>query len=178
MCVTIHQAADAPNRRQAILSRGSRLPVVLAEDGMPTTPGTVYLAVPDHHLLVERAVDAELGVLKVVRGPKENRARPAIDPLFRSAALAFGPRVIGVVLSGALDDGISGLWIIKDHGGVTVVQDPADALVNNMPSLAIEQVGPDHVLPASAIGALLGDLARTPRAGEPPPTAVGMSRTR
>src|SRR3982751_5694576 len=113
ICVAIHQAPYAPNRRPEILSRAGPLPVVLAEQGMRIRPGTVYLAVPDQHLFIERSSTAELGRLRLVRGPRENRSRPAVDPLFRSAALAFGRRVVGVLLSGALDDGTSGLWIIK-----------------------------------------------------------------
>jgi two-component system chemotaxis response regulator CheB len=168
ICVTIHQAAYAPNRRPAILSRAGHLPVVSAEQGMRLQPGTVYLAVPDHHLYVERAGDSDHGVLRLARGPKENRSRPAIDPLFRSAALAFGPRVIGVMLSGALDDGVSGLWVIKDRGGMAVVQDPVDALVSSMPAHAIEESLADHILPASGMGALLGDLTRAPLRVQPP----------
>jgi two-component system chemotaxis response regulator CheB len=160
VCVVLHQSAHAGNRRLEILSRASRLPVVPAEQGMRLRPGTVYLAVPDLHLLIERRATAELGTLRLVRGPKENRTRPAIDPLFRTAALAFGRRVIGVVLSGSLDDGTAGLWVVKDRGGITVVQDPADAAVSSMPSHAIEEVGPDHVAPSSVLGGLLAELAR------------------
>jgi two-component system, chemotaxis family, protein-glutamate methylesterase/glutaminase len=172
VCVAIHQAPYAPNRRPEILARAGTLPVVLAEQGMRICPGTVYLAVPDQHLFIERAATAELGVLRLVHGPRENRSRPAIDPLFRSAALAFGRRVIGVVLSGALDDGTAGLWAIKDCGGLAVVQDPTDALVSSMPSHAIDEVGADHVLPASAMGALLGELARKSIGSHTPPSSV------
>jgi two-component system chemotaxis response regulator CheB len=160
VCVVLHQSAYSPNRRPEIFSRVSKLPVVLAEQGMRLRPGTVYLAVPDMHLLVERGATAELGTLRVVRGPKVNRARPAVDTLFRSAALAFGRRTIGVILSGALDDGTAGLWTIKDRGGLAVVQDPRDAIVSSMPAHAIEEVGADHVAPASEIGPLLSELSR------------------
>ncbi|MDB4886287.1 MAG: CheB methylesterase, partial [Gemmatimonadetes bacterium] len=160
VCVVLHQSTYLPNRRPEIFARLSPLPVVLAEQGMRLRPGTVYLAVPDMHLLIERSPTAELGTLRLVHGPKENRARPAVDPLFRTAALAFGRRVIGVILSGALDDGVSGLWVVKDRGGVTVVQDPADSAVASMPTHAIEEVGADHVAPAAELGALLGRLAR------------------
>jgi two-component system chemotaxis response regulator CheB len=169
VCVTVHQAVCSPNLRREVLSRASTLSVVLAEQEMCLRPGTVYLAVPDMHLCIERGLSTELGRLRLMYGPKVNRARPAIDPLFRSAALAFGRRVIGVVLSGALDDGISGLGAVRDCGGLTVVQDPTDAVVTSMPSHAIEEVGADHVAPASALGALLGELARTPTGSRTPP---------
>jgi two-component system chemotaxis response regulator CheB len=179
VCVVLHQAAYSPNRRAEIFSRVSSLPVVLAEQGMRLRPGTVYLAVPDMHLIVERGATAELGTLRLVRGPKVNRARPSVDPLFRSAAAAFGRRTIGVILSGALDDGTAGLWVIKDRGGLAVVQDPADAIVPSMPSHAIEEVGADHVATAVAIGPLLGELSRRalghPVAAEQPSQARGLS---
>ena len=102
----------------------------------------------------------EKGYIRVARGPKENRFRPAIDPLFRSAAYVYGPRVIGVVLTGALDDGTAGLWTIKLRGGTAVVQEPSDALIRSMPLNALDNVAVDHRLPASEIGTLLGRLAR------------------
>jgi two-component system, chemotaxis family, protein-glutamate methylesterase/glutaminase len=112
-----------------ILTRAGWLPARYARDGEKFEQGTIYVASPDHHLLLtpgERVL--------VVRGPRENRMRPAIDPLFRSAALAYGARVIGVVLSGGLDDGTAGLRGIKMCGGTTIVQDPAAALDTSMPS--------------------------------------------
>jgi two-component system, chemotaxis family, protein-glutamate methylesterase/glutaminase len=169
VCVVLHQSAFSPSRRTEIFSRASVLPVRLAEQGMRIKQGTVYLSVPDLHLLIERSVSdahGESGVLRLVRGPKENRSRPAIDPLFRTAALTFGPRVIGVILSGALDDGTSGSWVVKDRGGMVVVQDPNDAAVPSMPSHAIDEVGADHVVPATALGALLGQLACLPVSDE------------
>ncbi|MDB4881112.1 MAG: CheB methylesterase [Gemmatimonadetes bacterium] len=160
VCVVLHQSAFSPNRRPEIFGRVSPLPVVLAEQGMRLRPGTVYLAAPDMHLHVERSATAELGTLRLVHGPKENRARPSVDPLFRTAALAFGRRVIGVILSGSLDDGVSGLWVVKDRGGVAVVQDPEDSAVSSMPAHAIQEVAVDHVAPAAELGALIGRLAR------------------
>jgi two-component system chemotaxis response regulator CheB len=139
--------------------------------GASLDPGVIHVAISDHHLLVERAGFSQPNapsdtaspvVLRVARGPKENRARPAIDPLFRSAALAFGPRVIAVVLSGALDDGTAGLWAVRDRGGLAVVQDPSDAAVASMPTSAIVEVGADHVAPAIELGPLLGSLVREP----------------
>ena len=161
VCIVVHLRPDAQSRLTAILARTTSLPVAAASDGMPIRSGTIYVAVPDLHLLVERAEGGE-GVLRVVRGPRENRARPAVDPLFRSAALAYGPRVIGVVLSGALDDGTSGLWSVKDRGGIAVVQNPEDAAVSSMPASAIAEVAVDHVAPVDELGPLLGRLAREP----------------
>ncbi len=122
------------------------------KDGEKIQASTIYIAPPDHHLLVEG--DQVL----TKRGPKENRFRPSVDALFRSAAYAYGPRVIGVVLTGYLDDGTSGLWTVKRLGGVAVVQQPADAHFPDMPSNALEFVEADYVIPRSELGALLARL--------------------
>ena len=144
-----------------ILSRAGRLPAVHAEDGAELTPGTILIAPPDCHVLVSN------GRVEVGRGPKENGHRPAIDPLFRTAAAQLGSRAVGVVLSGSLDDGTAGLAAIKLHGGVTVVQDPAEALYPAMPSSARDAVDPDHVLPVQEIAGLLVRLATGPEEPEP-----------
>jgi hypothetical protein len=115
----------------------------------------------DYHLLLER------GYVRVTKGPKENRFRPAVDPLFRSAAHVYGPRVIGIVLSGALDDGTAGLWTIKQRGGTAIVQEPADARHRAMPLNALEHTDADHRLPAAEIGGLLGRLTREPATPAP-----------
>jgi two-component system chemotaxis response regulator CheB len=124
------------------------------EDGDSVESGRIYVAPPKFHLLLED------GTIRLSHGPRENRHRPAVDPLFRTAALAFGPRAVGVVLSGALDDGTAGLLAIKRRGGVAVVQDPDEALVPGMPQSALRYVDVDHRLPVDEIGSLLSRLAR------------------
>ena len=160
MFVVLHMSADAPSMLPQILNRAGPLPVAAAVDNEPIAPGRVYVAVPDHHLLIER------GRVCLVRGPKENRSRPAVDPLFRSAARAYGSRVIGVVLTGALDDGTSGLQAVKGRGGLAVVQDPAEALYTGMPRSAMEHVAVDYCMPLAEIPALLARLAVEPAPDE------------
>jgi two-component system chemotaxis response regulator CheB len=154
--VVIHVPAYGPSSLPAVLQSAGPLEARHACDGETIRSGRIYVAPPDHHLLVET------GQVVVRRGPKENRFRPSIDALFRSAAYVYGPRVIGVLLSGVLDDGVSGLWTIKRLGGVTVVQEPASAAHPEMPRSAIEQVGIDHVCPADRLGALLATLSGEP----------------
>jgi two-component system chemotaxis response regulator CheB len=154
--VVLHQAAEHRTRLPELLTRVGPLPVELAVHGQPIRPGHVVLAPPDNHLLLAP------GYVSVVRGPKENGHRPAIDPLFRSAANAFGPRVIGVVLSGALDCGTYGLSSIKARGGLTLVQDPAEAQVTSMPESALAKVAIDQVGRAAALGAFIGRTVREP----------------
>jgi two-component system, chemotaxis family, protein-glutamate methylesterase/glutaminase len=139
-----------------ILARAGQLPARAASDGEPLTPGCIYVAPPDEHVLVQEAT------LLLRRGPRENGHRPALDPLFFTAADAYRSQAIGVILSGTLDDGAAGLAAIKSHGGIAVVQDPADALYSGMPLSALERVTADHVVPASALGALLVDLVGDP----------------
>lgn len=154
--VVWHMAADVRGILPQVLNSLGRLPAGNAVDGELISYGKIYVAPPDRHLLVEK------GKVRVTRGPKENRFRPAIDPLFRSAALAYGTQVIGVILSGALDDGTAGMWAIKQQGGLTVVQDPADAAVPSMPASAINGVNVDHIVPVNELGALLTRLACEP----------------
>lgn len=134
------------------LSRVSAVPVEAATDGQPVEQGRVYVAVPDHHLLV---VD---GTLRLGEGPRENMSRPAIDPLFRSAALSYGPRAVGVILSGMLNDGASGLWAIKACGGTAIVQHPLDAASDQMPLAALEAVDADEVASAEDLARVLAEV--------------------
>jgi two-component system chemotaxis response regulator CheB len=136
-----------------ILTRAGRLQARHPDDRDPIEPGVIYVAPPDYHLLIER------DVVRVVRGPKENRHRPAADPLFRTAARAYGPRVAGVVLTGALDDGAAGLLAVKSRGGVAIVQDPEEAPYPDMPRNAARSVDVDHCLGLAEIAPLLARLA-------------------
>jgi two-component system chemotaxis response regulator CheB len=150
--VVLHVPRDAPSAMAAILNRSGPLPAETAVDGETLRYGRVYVAPPDHHLLV---FDDQI---RLTRGPAENGHRPAIDPLFRSAARAFGPRAVGVVLSGARDDGAAGLASIAARGGTTVVQEPGDALYPWMPQAALERTTPDHIVPAAKLGGLLAGI--------------------
>lgn len=156
ICVVMHLSAEVRSALPEILDRAGPLPAVRAEDGMALLPGRIHVAPQGRHLLVEQ------NWLRVVHGPRENRHRPAIDPLFRSAAWAYGPRVVGVVLTGALDDGTAGLWAIKTCGGITVVQDPETAAQPEMPLNALMHNPIDHRVPLEQMGTLLARLAHQP----------------
>lgn len=156
--VVLHVPSDARSELPAILSRVSRMPVAHATADQALMRGTVTVAPPDHHLTVRGET------LHLSRGPRVHGHRPAIDPLFRTAAHARAGRVIGVILSGALDDGTAGMLDIQLGGGVTIVQDPDDALYSGMPRSVLENVEVDHVLPAVAIPAALVELVGKPRA--------------
>jgi len=147
-----HISPDYPSILPEILARFTPLRVKHASGKEPIRPGHIYIAPPDHHMLVK------WGYVRLSRGPKENRFRPAIDVLFRSAAHSYAERVIGVVLTGSLDDGAAGLYAIKERGGIAVVQDPADALHPSMPRAAIKVVKVDHCVPIVEMGALLAHL--------------------
>lgn len=159
--VVQHLSPEAGSELPAILNRYGPPPAVRAEDGMPIEQSRIHVAPPDHHLLLER------DVMRVVRGPRENRHRPAIDPLFRSAAWAYGPRVVGVVLTGYLDDGTAGLWAIKSCGGTTIVQEPEDAQYPDMPVNALMHNRIDYRLRLHEIPALLVRLAQEQIDGAP-----------
>jgi len=147
--VVVHFPASASSVLPRILSRAGSLLATHPEDGDTFATGRIYVARPDCHLLVRD------GRLSVRRGPKENNSRPAIDPLFRSAARSAGKRVIGVVLSGNLDDGTAGLLSIKQHGGIAVIQAPETAQYSGMPRSAIDHVPVDYVVPIEQMAALL-----------------------
>jgi two-component system chemotaxis response regulator CheB len=155
--VTIHRGSGLPAVLADILSTAGPLPAAMAQEGEPFARGRIYVAQPDHHLIVGR------DHVHVRRGPRENRTRPAIDPMFRSAAVNCSTRVIGVLLSGLLNDGTSGLIAIRRCGGLAVVQDPSDALFGDMPRSAIEQGAADEIAPLAAIGDLLVRLTRQRR---------------
>ena len=150
--VVLHVRPQEPSLLPHVLRTRTLLPVEHARDGETIRTGRVYVAPPDRHLVIES------GHLHLSVGPKENRTRPAINPLFRSAALAYGPRVIGVILSGTLDDGTAGLWEIKRRGGVAVAQLPGDAMYEDMPSSAITHVHVDYQVPVTEMGSLLNSL--------------------
>jgi two-component system chemotaxis response regulator CheB len=152
VAVVLHVPSTGKSVLPAILTRQGNLPASAALDGEPLTPGHIHVAPPDRHLLVRD------GALVLDDGPRLNGHRPAIDSLFRSAAAAAGAGVIGVVLTGTLDDGAAGLAEIKLHGGTTVVQDPEDAQYPSMPAHAIERVAVDHVVPLDEMAALIVEL--------------------
>ena len=144
-----HMSPDVRGVLPQVLNRAGTVHAAHAYDSEPILPNRIYVAPPDRHLLVET------GQVRVTRGPKENRFRPAVDPLFRSAAHAYNNQVIGVVLSGALDDGTAGLWTIKHRGGLAVVQDPNDAEVSSMPENAMREVAVDYSVPIAEMARLL-----------------------
>ena len=152
--VVIHRSSGV-SVLPAILARVSDLPVLEATDKLAIEPGNMYVAVPDFHLFVDSAR------MRVVRGPRQNGHRPAVDALFASAAAAYGARVIGVVLSGSLDCGTHGLLAIKGRGGITVVQDPDDAQERGMPGSALSHVQIDHCVAGAELAALITRLVKT-----------------
>jgi two-component system chemotaxis response regulator CheB len=162
--IATHVPSQSAGYLADVLSRAGPLPVRSAVDGQPIEQGHVYVAVPDRHLLV---ID---GTVRLGDGPRENMTRPAIDPLFRSAALSYGSRAVGVILSGLLNDGASGLRAIKACGGTAIVQHPLDAAEDQMPLAAIETGDVDEVAPASDLGALIDRISRSsaPQSIEPP----------
>src|SRR5688500_7290018 len=138
--IVVHLPPYYESKMPEILSKASRLPVVHPADGEAIEPGMVYVAPNDHHFIIQE------GKMQVKNGPKENHFRPSIDALFRSAAYAYKERVAGIILSGSLNDGTSGLWTIKQMNGIAIVQDPEDAEHTQLPLNAIEYTKADYIL--------------------------------
>ncbi|TMF24918.1 MAG: chemotaxis protein CheB [Chloroflexi bacterium] len=157
--VVIHTYPLGDSLLPAILTRRGSLSAAIATDGEPIVCDRIYVAPPDYHLMVER------GRVRLSSGPKEGGHRPAIDPLFRSAASAYRERVIGVILSGTLDDGSSGLRVIRQQGGSAIVQEPKEALFPQMPENAIWSARPQHVAPVAEIARLIASHAGKPGVG-------------
>jgi len=167
VCVVLHIAPSSRGLLPEILNRVSRLPASHVPQCEPLESGRIYVAAPNCHLLVRD------GTVVSLDGPRENGFRPAIDPLFRSAAEWYGPRVVGVILSGALDDGVAGLAAIKAHGGRAVVQRPDDAMVRGMPESAIRNVQVDRIVRAAEMAEVLNTLAvAVAVAGDQPPDEI------
>lgn len=154
--IVVHTPASLPCWLPYILQCYGKLSAVHAVDKTAIEQGCIYIAPPDHHLLVKGEN------MRVVRDKKENGFRPAIDPLFRTAAVAYGKRVVGVVLSGGLSDGTAGLIEIKERSGIAIVQDPEEALVPSMPQSAINRVAVDYILPIAEMATVLTDLVYQP----------------
>lgn len=167
--IAVHVRAGNQNLLAGILENEGPLPSSTAVDGEPLQKARVYVAPVDHHLVIEGAF------VRLGRGPRENMARPAIDPLFRSAGISFGPRAIGVLLSGMLNDGASGLADLKRCGGVTVVQNPLDAVESEMPRTALLASDIDYRAPASDLPALLNCLVQeAPGPTLTPPASIAL----
>ena len=165
--VVIHVSPDSSGLMPNILNRSSIWNAVQPEDSATIEHGHIYIAPPDRHMIVE-AGDR----IRIVQGPRHNRHRPAIDPLFRTVAHVYGRRAIGVILTGFQADGSSGLAMIKNAGGIAIVQDPHDALVPSMPKRALEQVDPDYCLPLDQIPQAISRIVR----GEESAGKVGTSK--
>jgi two-component system chemotaxis response regulator CheB len=149
----LHLARRSKSYLPQILNRAGRFPAVEAQDGMPIEHGKLYLAVPDYHLVLNR------GHVHLSSGPEEQHQRPCINVTFRSAAQAYGERVAGAILTGALDDGVAGLWEVKRHGGVAIVQNPEEAAVPSMPLSALREIEADYVVGLGDMGSLFSRLA-------------------
>lgn len=151
--ITQHVASHSPGMLPEILTHAGHIPAVHPKSPTIIESGRIYVAPPDRHMLVRE------GYIRLSHGPQENLARPAIDPLFRSAAAAYGPRVVGIILTGQLDDGTAGLLAVKDRGGTTIVQDPSEATAASMPRSAIRSVPVDHCCKLAEMAKLMVRLA-------------------
>jgi two-component system chemotaxis response regulator CheB len=152
--IVLHTSSHAGGMLPQILQRAGKLPASHPEDGTQIRKGHVYVAPPDRHMIVEG------DRIRIIRGPRENLHRPAIDPLFRSAASSWGRRVIGVILTGLLDDGTVGLMLVHNRGGKAIVQDPKTAMFAAMPSNALEQVPGAYVLSLHEISEMIVRLTK------------------
>lgn len=168
--VVLHTVPNRHSHLHEVLDRAGPLPAKPAEDGEEVLGGRIYVAIPDRHLTVES------GRIRLTRAPKEQRARPSIDVLFRSAAYGTEERVIGVILSGLLDDGTAGLWAIKDRGGISIVQAPEDARFSSMPRSALEHVRVDYCLSIEQLGPALGRLVNDELSGVHAPRIAADNR--
>ena len=169
VCLVLHISPNAKSLLPALLTRAGKMPANYGEDAAPMLPGHIYVAPPDFHMIVEKTH------IRLNRGPRENLSRPAIDPLFRSAADSHGSNVIGVILSGTLDDGTAGLIAVKQAGGTAIVQDPCETVFSGMPFNAIEHSEVDFVLPIGKIAAKIVELCqeRSASSGNNAPPATG-----
>ena len=153
--IVVHTKTEGESFLPDILGRRTSVPVQFGEHGASIQRGRIYISPPNVHMLV-----GHTGGIRLHHGPRENGFRPAVDPLFRTAARTFGAGTMGVILSGALDDGTYGMKVVKDAGGTTVVQDPDEASFPGMPLSVLRYVDVDHVLPAVQIGQLIASDAR------------------
>jgi len=161
--VVVHHPATGRSQLDQVLQTVTRLPVTIGIDGEHPLAGHIYVSTPDWHMILND------GVLRLTSGPPECHVRPAVDVLFRSVAVALGPRAAGIVLSGMLDDGTAGLWAIKEHGGMAFVQDPGEAMHASMPTSAIQHVQVDGVHPVHVIAErVIAWAARVSGPGVPP----------
>lgn len=178
--IVLHLPASGVSVMPQILARSGKNRAVQAVDGMRLRRGTLFVASPDHHIGLDG------NTIRLTRGPRENGTRPAIDPLFRSAAASFGPRCMGVLLTGALDDGVGGLLAIRNAGGISVVQDPIEAPYPSMPTAALEAKATDRALPISRIADMMSsvvepltdDASKEIAVADPPLEVVDAEETR
>lgn len=170
LIVVMHTSPNSGGLLPKLLARAGSIPAIHPKNGEPIKKGMIYVAPPDCHLIVES------GVLRTIRGPRENHHRPAIDPTFRSAAVSYGTRVIGIVLTGLLDDGTSGLMVIRAHGGAAVVQDPRTAMFPSMPESALERVPDAYLASLDELPSLIERLVSEEIQVEPEPKKAKADR--
>jgi two-component system chemotaxis response regulator CheB len=150
--IVLHMTPWSHSQLPQILNYNGNLPALYPTSAQAIEAGRIFIAPPDYHMILEK------DRIKLWRGPKENMHRPAVNPLFRSAAVNYKKRVVGIILSGTLDEGSAGLWWVKDFGGLAVVQDPREAKFPDMPQNAMKHVAVDHILDLEGIAALLREV--------------------